>query len=93
VAPKAPYVIVGFDVDPDDPAHDEIIADVLAGFPSGLTPNPLPVENQYAIEVPSSSAFKDFLIVGTYLSFEAQEHNGALRWVAQLCRKDEFASS
>ena len=93
MAPIPPYVIVGFDVDPDDADHDAIIADVLAGFPAGFHPKKLPVDNQYAIEVPSSSAFKSFMDIGMYLSVERQEHTNKLRWVAQLCRKDEFASS
>ena len=86
-------MIVGFDVDPDDADHDAIIADVLAGFPADFHPKKLPVDNQYAIEVPSSSAFPKFLQIGLYLSMEKQEHDNKLRWVAQLCRRDEFASS
>ena len=93
MAPTPPYVLVGFDVDPDDADHDAIIADVLTGFPAAFKPKKLPVENQYAIEVPSSSALKSFTQIGLYLTFEQQEHANRLRWVAQLCRVDEFASS
>lgn len=93
MAPVPPYVIVGFDVDLDDPDHDAIIADVLAGFPVGFKPKTLPVDDQYVIEVPSSAALKSFMQIGMYLSVEKQEHADKLRWVAQLCRVDEFASS
>ena len=93
MAPIPPYVIVGFDVDPDDEDHDTIIADVLAGFKPEFKPKKLPVDNQYAIEVPSSSARPKFLEISLYLSLERQEHGGKLRWVAQLCKVDDFASS
>ena len=93
MAPKPPYLLVAFDVDPLDPNAPAIIADVLAGFPTDAIPTPLQVANTYAIEVPSSQAKARFIEVGMYLMTQDQNHGGVLRWWEQLCRTDDFANA
>lgn len=92
MAPKAPYLLASFDVDPSNASAKDIEAEVLAGFPADVQPTPLPVEHLYSIEVPSSQASSRFMEVGMYLSLKDQQHEGVLRWVLQLCRIDEIAT-
>ncbi len=89
--PKAPYLLVSFDVDQNNPNAPTIIADVRTGFPANARPVAFPIDNVYSINVPPPAANQFFFDVGTYLSFKDQQHGGVLRWVLQLCRVDEFA--
>jgi len=90
-SPKAPYLLVSFDVDQNNPNAPTIIADVRTGFPPNARPVAFPVDNAYSIDVPSSQAFDRFMEVGMYLTLKDQQHGGVVRWVLQLCRVDEFA--
>ena len=90
--PKAPYLLVSFDVDPSNADAAAIIADVEHGFPPQDRPMRLAVDHLYVIMVPSSQAMDRFMEVGMYLTLKDQQHNGVLRWALQLCRMDEFAS-
>jgi hypothetical protein len=92
VAPKAPYLLASFDVDPSNSSAKDIEAEVLAEFPADVQPIPMPVAHLYSIEVPSSQASSRFMEVGMYLSLKDQQHEGVLRWVLQLCRIDEIAT-
>lgn len=65
-------------MEPDDPDHDAIIADVPAAF----KPMGFPVGDQYAVEVPSSSALKSFTQTGRHVSVEQQEHANKLLSIA-----------
>lgn len=88
--PRAPYLLVSFDVDEGSPDAVKIMADVLAGFPNNARPVAMSVEHLYSIEVPSSSARTRFNEVGMYLALQDRNHNEVLRWVVQLCRIDEI---
>jgi hypothetical protein len=87
---KAPYLIVGFDVDPANPARDSIMSDVELGFPLIGTLLPLGVDNMHAIEVPPSAMTARLRTVIHYLAAKDRQHGGAVRWVAQLCRAPEI---
>ena len=88
--PKAPYLIVGFDVDPSDPNCNAIMQDVEGNFPLVGTMLPLAVANLHAIPVPPSqmTTRQDELV--NYFMLKDQQHNGALRFVVQLCRAAEI---
>jgi hypothetical protein len=87
---NAPYLIVGFDVDPADPNAATVIADVQNSFPlTGILP--LGVENVFAVEVPLSQMNARFQQVRAYLAQQDQAHGGALRWVVQLCHSSEIS--
>lgn len=91
--PTAPYLIVGFDIDPDEPDASAIIEDVRSGFPANARPIQFAVRNLYSIDVvPPSQAIPRFNEVGMYLILKDAQHGGILRWVLQLCRVDEIAT-
>jgi hypothetical protein len=88
--PKAPYLIVGFDIDPTDPNCDAIMKDVEDNFPVIGQMIPLAVQNVFAIPVPASqkAARQDQLI--QYFLAKDLEHNGTVRFVVQLCHAAEI---
>ena len=89
-APKAPYLIVGFDIDPTDPNCDTIMKDVEDNFPNVGPMIPLAVANVFAIPVPSSQkgGRQDQLI--QYFLAKDLQHNGTVRFVVQLCHAAEI---
>jgi hypothetical protein len=88
--PKAPYLIVGFDVDRGHPNCDEIMTDVEDNFPMVGTPLDAAVNNMHIIEVPPSQMTARLRELIAYFMLKDGEHGGAVRWVAQLCRAPEI---
>ncbi|MEX2179496.1 MAG: hypothetical protein WD801_12350 [Gemmatimonadaceae bacterium] len=88
--PRAPYLLIGFDVDPANPNGPSIVADVERDFPYGPVTS-VGVENMYILEVPPSLMIDRFRRVTTYLTGKDAVHQNAVRWVVQLCRSSEVS--
>jgi hypothetical protein len=87
--PKAPYLLFGFDVDPDDPNADQIMTQVESGFPA-LDIGSLGVENAHYAEVKPSQADATYALVAGYLYTQGNQIGPTFRWFVQLCDTEDL---